>query len=486
MNGFNINDLWLIAPMLVVSGGSLLLLLLDVFVRRPWPRSLFAAAVFLVALPYIMQTYSLTVPGQTIFSGMLFADPFANFFSFLLIVGSVLVLLLGVGRLKEQGIENEGEYYALLLMSTVGAIVFVSAAEMITMFLGLELMSMALYCLCGSARMNRNSIESALKYFLLGSFSSAFLLYGMALLYGLTGSTQIMEMVAALPEADVGLTLMGMGLILVGLLFKIGIVPFHFWTPDVYQGAPTPVTVYMACVIKAAAVGTALRVVWTVFPEFYEQWSGFLWLLAVLTMVLANLVALRQRSLKRMLAYSSIGHAGYMLMAFLAPGEAQGGSAILFYLVVYTLMTVGAFAVLLTLVRDEESTVPHDDIRRFNGFGYEHPVLGGLMALFMFSMAGIPPGMAGLLGKFYLFSSVVSAGFVGLAIIGVLCAAVSCYYYLRVIVAMYFIEPDGDVVAVSVDSALWGALFICAVGVVLLGVFPGSLHVGIQQVIASF
>ena len=325
MTGFNFADLWLIMPMLVVSGGSLLLLLLDVFVRRPWPRSLFAAVVFLVAMPYVLHTYSMTAPGQTIFSGMLFADPFANFFSFLLVAGSTLVLLLGAGKLREQGVDNEGEYYSLLLMSTLGGIVFVSAAEMVTMFLGLELMSMALYCLCGSARTSERSIESALKYFLLGSFSSAFLLYGMALLYGLTGSTQLPEMVAVLADADVGLTLMAMGLILVGLVFKIGIVPFHFWTPDVYEGAPTPVTVYMACVIKAAAVGTALRVVWTVFPEFYEQWSGFLWLLAVMTMVLANLVALRQRSLKRMLAYSSIGHAGYMLMAFLAPGEANAG-----------------------------------------------------------------------------------------------------------------------------------------------------------------
>ena len=268
----------------------------------------------------------------------------------------------------------------------------------------------------------------------------------------------------------------GMALIMFGLLFKIGIAPFHFWAPDVYEGAPTSVTAYMACVVKIAAVGGSLRVFWQVFGELIAVWSGAIWFAALLTMLLGNLIALRQRSLKRMLAYSSVAHAGYIMMAFLAPDDfLGGGAAILYYLVVYTAMTMGAFGIVLALSGEGDTS---DDITRLNGFSLKNPVLSALMALFMLSLAGIPPGMAGMLGKFYIFNATIKAGYVGLVVVGVISAAISCYYYLRVIVAMYFIEPDSDATVISTPASMMVALLFCAVGVILLGLFPSFIYEG--------
>jgi len=369
--------------------------------------------------------------------------------------------------------------------------IFASSAELITMFLGLETMSMALYCLCGAALGRRRSAESALKYFLLGSFSSAFLLYGIALLYGLTGTTSIPAIAGSLAGADQSILFFSLGLMLVGLIFKLGAVPFHFWAPDVYEGAPTPVTAYMACVIKASAVVAALRVLWVGFGGQIVFWSGAVWLIAVLTMVIGNLAALRQRGLKRMLAYSSVAHAGYLLVAFLAHGvELGGGAAILYYLIAYTFMTMGAFAIVLSVTGQASGDQPgeklggdvlqSDDISRFNGLGYRRPVVAIVMSLFMLSLAGIPPGMAGLLGKVYIFTAAVKAQYVGLAIIGVLASAISCYYYLRVIVAMYFLEGESVTAPARVDAsatpAFVGAVGVCAIGVVYLGLNPEPFY----------
>jgi NADH-quinone oxidoreductase subunit N len=277
---------------------------------------------------------------------------------------------------------------------------------------------------------------------------------------------------------------------LVGFVFKIGAVPFHFWAPDVYQGAPTPVTAYMACVIKAAAVGAMLRVLWTSFPsdELFVVWSAAVWFIALITMVFGNLVALRQRSMKRMLAYSSIGHAGYIMVGFLAPSSFGGGAAILFYIVSYTIMTLGAFGVVLAVSSNKSDDLAVDDLTRFNRLGYRSPVLAAVMSLFLLSLAGLPPGMAGFLGKFYIFNAAIKADFIGLSIIGVLCSAVSCYYYLRVIVAMYFVpetEAVGDESAPRMSVSLQGALAICGVMIILLGVFPSWLHEGAVKVISS-
>ena len=468
-------ELHLISPLLVVAGGSLVLLLFDVGIKGSWSRSLVTILLLVMALISCVNSAIRADQGMRIFRGLLYADPFTYFFTFVLIAGSLIVCFTGAKQLVREGIKDRSEYYSLLLMSTAGGIIFVSAAELITWFLGLEIMSMALYCLCASSLKHKRSTEAALKYFLLGSFSSAFLLYGIALLYGVTGSTEIALIVkGGLEKGPVLYT--ALGLLLFGVVFKIGLVPFHFWTPDVYQGSPTSVTAYMACVVKAASIGAGLRILWGLFPDLIEVWQGAVWCIAVMTLVVGNVVALQQKSLKRMLAYSSIGHAGYIFMAFLAPQTA--GPAILYYLIVYTVMTMGAFGVVLALTVGKAEDAQADSITKLNGFGYTNPVLAAVMALFMLSLAGIPPGMGGLLGKVYLFSAVIKAEYYGLAIIAVLSASVACFYYLRVIVAMYFLEPDGESEVISLESSLVSALTLCALGVVLLGLFPSVVYDG--------
>ncbi|RIL08515.1 MAG: NADH-quinone oxidoreductase subunit N [Proteobacteria bacterium] len=480
------SDLWLTSPLIVLSLGALLILILEVSLGKGWPRGLVCGLILAVAGLLSLYSNPFINAGGTAFNGLLYVDPFSGFMTLLLILGAILALLITIGRLGDQGVDALGEYYSLYLFSLAGAIIFVSAAELITLFLGLEIMSLSLYCLCGSAIRYRRASESALKYFLLGSFSSAFLLYGIALIYGLTGTTFISKISDILAHLDNGLVFFAMGLILVGMIFKIGAVPFHFWAPDVYEGAPTSITAYMACVIKASAFAACLRVLWVAFEQQVVFWSGAIWVMAVFTMFLGNLAALRQRSLKRMLAYSSIAHAGYMMVGFLAMGdELGGGAAMLYYLLAYSFMTMGAFGVVLAVTSRFADSKAADDITRFNGLGYSEPLLGALMALFMLSLAGIPPGFAGLLGKFYLFGAAVKADYVGLAVIGVINSMISCYYYLRVIVAMYFLEPDGEgAFATPINVPMTASLLMCAVGVIYFGIFPSLVHESAAAVIA--
>ncbi|MCO6430947.1 MAG: NADH-quinone oxidoreductase subunit N [Deltaproteobacteria bacterium] len=486
-----INEIWLVSPLLILTAGAVAVLLIDVFLQRAWPGGLFTGFV-LVAAMYTSNYLFLGekfLPGQRIFHNLLYADRLSAFALGLFLCASIFVVLLAHEKLKQEKVEAAGEYYSLLLMTTIGAIIFASAGELITMFLGLETMSMALYCLCGSALTVRASSESALKYFLLGSFSSAFMLYGIALLYGLTGTTLIPELAAKLAGMDSTVLYIAIGLVLIGFLFKISAVPFHFWAPDVYQGAPTTITAYMATVIKASAVIALLRFIWGAVPGQAASWTGAMWTLAVITMTVGNLIALRQRSVKRMLAYSSIAHAGYMMVAMQVDPVLQGGgAAILYYLVAYTAMSLGAFAVVLVVASANPGEPDADEITRFNALAQSRPFLAATMALFMLGLAGIPPGMAGLLGKFYIFSSAVQAGFVGLAIIGVLNSAISAYYYLRVIVAMYFIEPQGDEVVEKPELGVGiaGILALCSIGVVALGVFPSALHDSARVTVQSF
>ena len=488
-------------PLLLLSIGALALLVYESFSKQESShvagafgmREVITLSAMFFALFALMSSADVASQSPTVFYGALYVDQFSFLVSLIILVGSIGAVLLGMARLGQEGISAKAEYYSLLLMSVVGALIFASAAELITLFLGLEIMSLALYCLCGAALAKdgppmKRSSESALKYFILGSFSSAFMLYGIALLYGLSGSTHISVIAQMGMGAHPHLLLVAIGFVLVGMAFKIGAVPFHFWVPDVYQGAPTPVTAFMACVIKTAAVAAALRLFWVGFGQSFVFWSGAVWLVAVCTMVLGNLVALRQRSLKRMLAYSSIAHAGYMLVAFLVPGgQYGGGGAILYYLVVYAAMTMGAFGVLIAVTAEHNASPHPDDIGRFNGLGYRHPLLGILMALFMLSLAGIPPGLAGLMGKIFLFSAAIHAGFVGIAIIGVITSAISCYYYLRIIVAMYFLdaELDEEPERAHIGIPLGIVLGVCAVAVLLLGVFPDRLYNAAAMVVSS-
>ncbi len=475
MTDFVLKDLVAVLPLLVLGLGALLLILVDVFLKKPWPRGIFS--IIIVLTSFLSFSYNATSfdHNESIFSGTMAFDSWSLVLSFLVLLGTGLVFWLSSSvTTKKEGVRSEGEYYALILLSSLGAIIFGSATEFITWFIGLEIMSMSLYALCGFSISKKSSSESSMKYFLLGSFSSAFLLYGIALLYGLSGTTSFAGVSSALLTVNVlsPLSYLALGLIVIGIVFKIGLVPFHFWAPDVYQGAPTSITTYMATVVKTSAIFAAIRVLWLTFGDLSNVWSRALWLFAILTVVFGNLLALRQKSLKRMLGYSSIAHAGYISMALLVPdnevlGKTSG--AIIFYLLIYTLMTVGSFGILLTQMNEKSD---NDEISLFNGFATKQPFLAALMAIFMLSLAGLPPALGGLFGKFYIFTSVLKQNYIGLVIAAVLSAVVACYYYLRVIVAMYFVESDSATFSVNANFWTKALLTLCAIFVILLGIMP--------------
>jgi len=344
--------------------------------------------------------------------------------------------------------------------------------DMVTVFLGLETMSIPVYCLVGFHRSRMTSLEGALKYFLLGAFASAFLLYGMALVYAATGTTKIAAigaMAGDLPLSGNPVFLAGIGLLLVGFGFKVSLVPFHMWTPDAYEGAPTIVTAFMGAAVKAAGFAALVRVALLVFPPLLSWMSGILWVLSVLTMTVGNLSALFQDNMKRMLAWSSIAHAGYILVGLTA-GNVAGAQAAVFYLPVYALMNLGAFGVLMLAAPREDDGY---DIRNLAGMGFRHPLLGALLSLFLVSLAGIPP-TSGFIGKFHLFGAAVKGGHVPLAVLGVLNSVVSVYYYLRPVVHMYMTQAPGDRPAPRPFRTSFSlALFLTAASVLVLGVAPG-------------
>lgn len=477
-----LQDILLTAPFWIVGIGGIVILLLDVFFGKDWPRGAFAGFLLVAGMLYCVPTLHNEELAHTAFSGIVYTDPFSVYTTFFILLSTLLVVLLTINRIQKEGIEAPGEFYALLLMSAAGGLLFSNARELISMFLGLEILSMSLYCLCGSAIAKRESSESALKYFLLGSFSSAFLLYGIALLYGVSGSLFIPTIAESIANNHSSILLLALGFMLVGFAFKIAVVPFHFWAPDVYQGAPLSVTAFMATTVKASACFAFIRFLTILFPSHIEDWSRFIWVLSVLTIIAGNLLALRQRNVKRMLAYSSIAHAGYLMAAFLVPGETNVGAAsVLFYLGTYTAMTLGSFAVLSTL------KIPHGsfsyDISSLYGLSKKHPVLSVALGLFMFTLAGLPPGLAGLLGKFFIFSSVVSGGYVGLSIIAMIGSTVSCYYYLRVVVATFFMPENTEDPVDEVSLLQQGVLLTCAVFCLCLGLFPSELYAFAQNVV---
>lgn len=485
------SQLFAIAPTGIVGLGGMLVAL-----GRPGRErapGIMAAGLLLTALVIVLWLEGIYTPSLTekgpIFGAGFLPDPFTWFFTVAILAGSLITVLLSLDRLSALGIASSPEFYGLLLMTTASAIVLVGAGELVTLFIGLEALSMGLYCLCGSAVSSRRSVEGALKYFILGSFSSAFLLYGVSVLYGVSGSTELAVIAQKLPEANRALGSLGIGLVLVGVFFKLGAVPFHFWAPDVYQGAPTPVTAYMASVVKAAAVAMAMRILWIAFgdPVVVSWWSGFVWTVALLSMVGGNIIAVRQRNVKRMLAYSSIAHVGYMSAALLAPsGQYGGGAAILFYIVVYSLATVGAFAVSMVITGDRVESSDSDDITLFAGLGKRHPAIAAVMTIFLLAMAGLPPGVVGLIGKFYLLSAVVQSHYLGLAIVAGLCSAISCYYYLRVIMAMYFQAPSSSSARdVVVSSPIRLVLGITVALSLFIGLVPSPLYTRAQAVLLS-
>ncbi len=465
-------------PLLIVVGTGMLVLLLDLL--PPHDSKAHLATVALAGLVAALLTTLLRWGREgRVFNDMVILDRYALFFHVVVCYAAALVVLLSLDYLRRNGAES-GEYYALLLFSATGMILLAAAGDLIVVFLALELMSLSLYVLAGLFKRRESAGEASMKYFLLGAFASAFLLYGIALLYGATGSTNFDRLAAAATARPHDpLFLIGLGLVLVGFGFKISAVPFHMWAPDVYEGAPTSVTTFIATGSKAAIFAALIRLVIAALHPIQPDWSVLLWALAVASMTLGNVVAIVQSNLKRLLAYSSIAHAGYMLVGLVA-GSAGGASAVLYYLLAYTFTTVGTFGVITLCQRAGEEAV---DVRDYAGLGRRHPVLAATLALFLLSLVGIPP-LAGFVGKFYLFGSAVRAGFLGLAVIAVLNSAAAAYYYLRVIVYMYMREPDGPAAAYAPSFAGGLALAIALAGIVLLGVVPAPFIELAQSAVA--
>ncbi len=473
-------DIRALEPMLFVLGTALAVLVLDLALPRRARAALAIVTVVglvLAMLSSLLLSQDAPLRFMTTSPSMLVLDTYAVFFNLILLAGAILTVLASVNYLEEMQ-AHHGEYYVLVLCALAGMMTMAGATDLVTVFLGLEVMSIPVYVLAGFTRRRPRSNEAALKYFLLGSFATGLLLYGIALTYGATGATDLAAIRAAWEPTP--LALAGIGLLLAGFGFKISSVPFHMWTPDVYEGAPTPVTGFMAVGVKAAAFAAFLRVFLVAFDLTADKVNVALWVLAAATMTVGNLAAIVQPNIKRMLAYSSIAHAGYALVGMTAATPA-GQAAVLYYLLVYTFMNLGAFAVVILLVRDGEERVQIDDLA---GLGYARPALGLAMTLFMLSLGGIPP-TAGFMGKFFIFRAAIEAQYNWLVVLAVLNAVVSMYYYLRVVIVTYRSEPGVDLRAAAPSTACAAALLISAIATLLLGIFPSApLDIAVRSVTA--
>jgi NADH-quinone oxidoreductase subunit N len=444
--------------------------MVDLFIKNKGITALLAALGLALTLGFTLSQIGVTDTG---FNNMVVLDGFSIFVDALLLVSGLLAIALAYGYLKRMGIER-GEYYTLLLFSIAGMLLMAQAMDLIIVFLALEMLSIPLYVLAAFDRPKVNSEEAGLKYFLLGAFSTGFIVYGIALVFGATGTTSLRAIVTAASNGTTNLLLLTIGsaLILVALGFKIAAVPFHMWTPDVYQGAPSSVTAFMAAGAKIAGFAALLRVFALAFPALASDLTPILAVISALTMIVGNLIAVAQTNIKRLLAYSSIAHAGYILMAFVPYGQPKVVStsiaAGLFYLVSYTLTNFGAWAVVIALEKTEGRGL---EIADYAGLGRKYPALAAAMAIFMFSLTGIPPTL-GFVGKFYLFRAVIDGQFYLLAVIGVLTTLISAYYYLRVVVTMYMREGDPETTSDPWLNLTWAG---SAVLTVLVSLVPAPL-----------
>ena len=422
-----------------------------------------------IALAVSIQMHQTGVVG-TQFNDMFKVDNFSLFFNIIFLVSTILVTLISMSYL-DRGDRKQGPYYLLILLATLGMMLMAAGNELIIVFLGLELMSLSLYVLAGYFRESPASSEAGMKYLLLGAFASAFFLYGIALIYGGAGTTSVPAIAEAITtENKSPLLLAGMFLLVVGFGFKVAIVPFHQWAPDVYEGAPTTIAAFISAGPKAAGFAAFLRIFMEALPNLQGEWSGVLILLAMLTMTVGNVIAIAQTNIKRMLAYSSIAHAGYVLIG-LAAANNDGISSAMLYLLVYCVMNIGAFgAVILAKTADGESLMISD----YAGLGTRKPLLAIFMSVMLLSLAGFPP-TAGFVGKFYIFKAAVGAGHIWLVTIGAVNTAISAFYYLRVVVTMYMREPEEELEFSPYASTLVIGLIIAAVGVFLIGILPSLM-----------
>lgn len=466
-----------ILPPVILCVAGLAILIVGLFVRK-WSITVCA----IISLVGIVLAGVANGPLRTVnreaFSGLVAVDSYTWFFNLLILIAAGLTVLISEKYLADDDLRMP-EYFVLLLFASAGMMFMVSGNHLLTIFVGLETLSISVYILTGILPGNPKSSEGALKYLVLGGFSSAVFLYGAALLYGSTGSLALPGIMKHLQTGPVGtLAYIGMGLLLIGFAFKIAAVPFHMWTPDAYEGAPTPITGFMSVGVKAAAFAAFLRVFFDGLPTLEITWVQILWGLAFVTMILGNLVALTQDNIKRMLAYSSIAHAGYILVGMVA-GTERGTAGVLYYLLAYTFTNIGAFGVVALVGRKGEANVSIDDYR---GLANMHPLLAIVMAIFMFSLAGLPP-TAGFVGKFAIFGAAVAKGYVGLVVVGVLTSAASVFYYFRVIMKMYMEASDGAPSRLEFSPSMMIALGIAVVAVLYIGIFPTTyLNLAIESV----
>ncbi len=479
-------------PGIILALGACLLLVVDLFLPRsrrdvtPW------LAMLLIGIAFVVNLFTFNSAEQFALEEMFIADPFTGFMNIIVLVGAALSILLSIDYMKRINAAR-GEFYVLMLFSAAGAMFMSSANDMVVVFVALELLSIPLYVMAAFRRDNIKSEESGMKYFILGAFASAFLVYGAALMYGATGTTNLPEIfsqvsgIVASAGPERFYLAIGAALVLVGLGFKVGVVPFHMWTPDVYEGAPTPATAFMSVTAKIGGFGALLRVLLIGLPAevFTSQadvatWQNTLWIIAAVTLILGNFVAVSQRNIKRMLAYSSIAHAGYILMAVAAAGtpgvatEATRGA--LFYLLGYTFANIGAFAIAMTIERADGSGTNIDD---FRGLGKRNPWMAMMMAIFLFSFAGVPL-TAGFISKWLIFQPTLQAGLVVLAVIGVLTSVVSAYYYVRITIFMFFMDSADEAADAEHDRTSLGAtstylnwaIYASLAGTIILGVLP--------------
>src|SRR4030066_330123 len=462
---FSYPNLGPVTPEIFMTALALILLITDLFAKK---KGLLAALSIIGVTGVAL---SMIGSSGTTFGGMFISDGYSSFFKLIFLITVVLAVLISVKYISIERV-NFGEYYSLILLSTLGMMIMASAADLIVLYLGLELMALSTYILAGFIRHDIKSNEAALKYFLLGAFSSAFLLYGLSIIYGLTGTTDIKNIASTIREKGLvgnpALTL-SMTLFAAAFGFKIAAVPFHMWAPDVYEGAPTSITAFMSVGPKAAGFAVLGRVFMVAFASAKVDWAAILIPVSILTMGVGNIVALSQTNIKRMLAYSSIAHAGYALLGIIA-GTGDGLASVLNYMLIYGFMNMGAFAVVIML---RSEGFKGDQISDFEGLSKTHPLASALMLVFMFSLTGIPP-TAGFMGKFYLFMSVINAGYTWLVIVAVIFSAISAYFYLRIIMLMYMKEPKIDV-AISKSGTLGVALGVTALAVLAIGVYPSFL-----------
>ena len=473
MEFISLTDLTPIIPEIIVLLTACTVLLVDLFAAKK-NRSLTLAITTIIGLLLAMYSETL-LHGKDItgFYGTVVADDFSILFEFIYMSVAIITVFVSRHYIAENEM-NFGEYYVLLLTAVSGMMFMTSGLDLLVIFIGLEIMSISSYILVGMKRKVARANEAALKYLLLGAFSTGFLLYGISLLYGATGSTLLPTIISEIQQNGSGnpLVIVGMALVVVAMSFKIAIVPFHMWTPDVYTGAPTPVTGFLSGAAKAAGFAVFIRVLMTGIPLEGANWENILWLLAVLTMTVGNVMALRQNEVKRMLAYSSIAHAGYVLVAVVV-GSTSAISGVIFYSCAYALMGTGAFGILT--IRDA-GRIPRtfDDLA---GYGKRNPTLALLMSLFVFSLVGLPL-TGGFIGKFQIFSAALQAGWIWLTVIAILNSALSVYYYLRVVMFMYMREgalPVGSVVSNNTSGFAMTGLLVTALAVLYLGVFPDSI-----------